>query len=98
MEFRADFLSVDSRCRKAKLLPDLGIHPCTVQRSYPCYLVVVLPLSSHSSSNLFFFFVAPLLIFFFFFSLFVLIVALWQSVLLRGMAQGDDVCGEAVFE
>lgn len=59
-------------CRKAKLLPDLRIHPC--------------------------FFTSRLLLFLpsvFFLSLFWL---LRQSVLLGSMAQGDNVCGEAVFE
>lgn len=57
-------LPVVSHCRKAKLLPDLGIHPCTVQCycSYPSRLLVLLSLSSHSSTHLQLFF------FFFFFT------------------------------
>lgn len=45
VEFRADFSRVVLRYRKAKLLPDLGIHPCIVH-SPPLSLP---PLSSHST-------------------------------------------------
>lgn len=61
VKFRADFLPVVSHCRKAKLLPDLGIHPCIVQCSYPSHLLVVIPLSSHSFSHLYFGFIMLLI-------------------------------------
>lgn len=84
------FLPVVSHCRKAKLLPDLGIHPC----SYTSRLLVSLSLSFHSSFSTF--------SFFFVFSLRSSSLSsfwlLWRSVLLGGVAQGDDVRGEAVFE
>lgn len=94
VKFRADFLPAVSHCRKAKLLPDLGIHPCIVQCSYPSHLLVVIPLSSHSFFHLYFGFILASDLF----SFFVFILALRWSVLLRGMAQGDNVCREAVFE
>lgn len=55
------FLPGVSHCRKAKLLPDLGIHPC----SYPSRLLVFRSLSFHSSFHLqfFFFFLVTLLVF-----------------------------------
>lgn len=83
-----------SHCRKAKLLPDLCIHPC----SYPSRLLVFRSLSFHS------FFPSFVVVFLCVFALHsstfltLLLWLLWQTVLLGGMAQGDNVCGEAVFE
>lgn len=69
-------------CRKARLLPYLGIHSF----SYPSCAVILRRPSFYSSPPPFFLCVArPVLL-------------LRRLLLLAGVLQGDDVCWEAVFE
>lgn len=42
VEFTTGFLPVVSHCRKAKLFPDLGLHPSIVPCPYPSHLLVFL--------------------------------------------------------
>lgn len=90
MEFRANFFFLSLTLQESQIASGSRYPPLFLPFPPPYLPFPFLP------------FILPSLVFCFVFcpsSLFTLLLwLLWQSVLLGGMAQGDNVCREAVFE